>query len=29
MSTPDAPAIHTAGLGKRYGPAWALRDCSV
>lgn len=24
-----APAIHTTRLGKRYGPAWALQDCSV
>lgn len=26
----NAPvAVRTAGLGKRYGPAWALRDCTV
>lgn len=29
MSVQDAPAIQTAGLGKRYGPVWALRDCTV
>jgi ABC-2 type transport system ATP-binding protein len=29
MSAPNAPAIQTARLGKRYGPAWALQDCSV
>jgi ABC-2 type transport system ATP-binding protein len=29
MSTHDAPAIHTTGLGKRYGSSWALQDCSV
>lgn len=29
MSAQDAPAIHTAGLGRRYGPVWALQDCSV
>jgi ABC-2 type transport system ATP-binding protein len=30
MSSPDdAPAIRTAGLGKRYGSSWALQDCSV
>lgn len=29
MSGQDAPAIRTAGLGKRYGSVWALRDCSV
>jgi branched-chain amino acid transport system ATP-binding protein len=29
MNTLDAPAIRTAGLGKRYGSLWALRDCSV
>jgi ABC-type Na+ transport system ATPase subunit NatA len=29
MSAPDTPAIRTAGLGKRYGSLWALRDCSV
>jgi ABC-2 type transport system ATP-binding protein len=23
------PAIHTNGLGKRYGTQWALQDCSV
>ena len=22
-------AIHTSGLGKRYGSNWALQDCSV
>ena len=27
MST--ASAIHTSGLGKRYGSNWALQDCSV
>ncbi len=29
MSAQNAPAIQTAGLGKRFGPVWALRDCSV
>ena len=29
MSAQDLPAIRTAGLGKRYGSLWALRDCSV
>jgi ABC-2 type transport system ATP-binding protein len=29
MSAQDMPAIRTAGLGKRYGSLWALRDCSV
>ncbi|MGD0703668.1 MAG: ATP-binding cassette domain-containing protein [Trebonia sp.] len=29
MSGQDAPAIRTAGLGKRYGSWWALQDCSV
>src|SRR5258708_6753865 len=29
MSTRDAPAIRTAGLGERYGSLWALQDCSV
>src|SRR6266851_10312988 len=29
MSTQNAPAIQTAGLGKRYGSVWALQDCSV
>jgi ABC-2 type transport system ATP-binding protein len=29
MTTQDAPAIRTAGLGKRYGSLWALQDCSV
>lgn len=29
MNAPDAPAIETAGLGKRYGAVWALQDCSV
>jgi ABC-2 type transport system ATP-binding protein len=29
MSTQDAPAISTTGLGKRYGSLWALQDCSV
>jgi ABC-2 type transport system ATP-binding protein len=29
MNTQDAPAIRTAGLGKRYGSSWALQDCSV
>ncbi len=29
MSAQNAPAIQTAGLGKRYGPVWALQDCSV
>jgi len=24
-----SPAIHTTGLGKRYGSNWALQDCSV
>lgn len=26
--TANTPAIRTAGLGKRYGRKWALRDCS-
>jgi ABC-2 type transport system ATP-binding protein len=29
VSGQDTPAIRTAGLGKRYGSAWALQDCSV
>jgi ABC-2 type transport system ATP-binding protein len=29
MTTQDAPAIRTAGLGERYGSLWALQDCSV
>jgi ABC-2 type transport system ATP-binding protein len=29
MSAQNAPAVQTAGLGKRYGPVWALQDCSV
>jgi ABC-2 type transport system ATP-binding protein len=29
MSMQNAPAIRTAGLGKRYGSFWALQDCSV
>jgi ABC-2 type transport system ATP-binding protein len=29
MNGQDTPAIRTAGLGKRYGSLWALRDCSV
>ncbi len=29
MSTQNAPAIQTTGLGKRYGSRWALQDCSV
>src|SRR5258708_2966178 len=29
MTMQDAPAIRTAGLGKRYGSLWALKDCSV
>ena len=29
MSGQDTPAVRTAGLGKRYGSAWALQDCSV
>jgi ABC-2 type transport system ATP-binding protein len=29
MSAQNAPAIQTAGLGKRYGRVWALQDCSV
>jgi ABC-2 type transport system ATP-binding protein len=29
MNGRDGPAIRTAGLGKRYGSSWALRDCSV
>jgi ABC-2 type transport system ATP-binding protein len=29
MSAQNASAIQTAGLGKRYGRVWALRDCSV
>jgi hypothetical protein len=27
MNTQDVLAIHTAGLGKRYGSLWALQDC--
>jgi ABC-2 type transport system ATP-binding protein len=29
MSTQNASAIQTSGLGKRYGSVWALQDCSV
>jgi ABC-2 type transport system ATP-binding protein len=29
VSTQHVPAIRAAGLGKRYGSLWALRDCSV
>lgn len=29
MTMRDAPAICAAGLGRRYGSVWALRDCSV
>ena len=29
MRTQEAPAVDTAGLGKRYGSLWALQDCSV
>jgi ABC-2 type transport system ATP-binding protein len=29
MTTQNAPAIQTTGLGKRYGSRWVLRDCSV
>ena len=29
MNGQDAPAIRTAGLGKRHGSLWALQDCSV
>lgn len=29
MSGETAPAIHTVGLGKRFGSVWALQDCSV
>ncbi len=29
MSATIAPAVQTTGLGKRYGPVWALQDCSV
>jgi ABC-2 type transport system ATP-binding protein len=29
MRSQGAPAIQTAGLGKRYGSLWALQDCSV
>ena len=29
MTMQGAPAIRTAGLGKRYGSLWALKDCSV
>jgi ABC-2 type transport system ATP-binding protein len=29
MNAQGAPAIRTAGLGKRYRSWWALRDCSV
>jgi ABC-2 type transport system ATP-binding protein len=29
VKTHNAPAIHTTGLGKRYGSTWALRDFSV
>ncbi len=29
MSADDALAVHTVGLGKRYGSLWALQECSV
>lgn len=29
MKKDNAPAIHTTGLGKRYGSIWALQDFSV
>jgi ABC-2 type transport system ATP-binding protein len=29
MSADGTPAIHTVGLGKRYGSMWALQDCSI
>jgi ABC-2 type transport system ATP-binding protein len=29
MKVHNAPAIRASGLGKQYGPAWALRDFSV
>ncbi len=29
MNAQDAPAIRTAGLGKRYGSLRALQDCSA
>ena len=29
MSTRETPAVQTTALGKRYGSAWALQDCSV
>jgi ABC-2 type transport system ATP-binding protein len=29
VSGQDTPAVRTTGLGKRYGSAWALQDCSV
>ena len=25
----EETALQTAGLGKRYGRAWALRDCTL
>jgi len=27
--TGGGPALHTAGLGKRYGHVWGLRDCTL
>lgn len=29
MNADSTPAIHTVGLGKRYGSMWALQDCSI
>jgi ABC-2 type transport system ATP-binding protein len=29
MTAQNPPAVHTVGLGKRYGSLWALQDCSV
>jgi ABC-2 type transport system ATP-binding protein len=29
MNADGTPAIHTVGLGKRYGSMWALQDCSI
>ena len=25
----NAPALRTAGLGRRYGHVWGLRDCTL
>jgi ABC-2 type transport system ATP-binding protein len=29
MNTSDVPALEASGLGKRYGKAWALQDCTL